>query len=81
MTRSFGLEGAALTARLRFSDDARVDSVNQFEAGVRFRLAQNSLGRRIEYSLVGRRYRRDSAPDDALDQSRGSIGFGAVLGY
>jgi hypothetical protein len=109
MTRSFGLEGAAITGRLRFSGDQvfctagpagitcrvpdspieaarRVDSVDQYEAGVRFRLAQNSLGRRIEYSLVARRFRRDSAPDpldpsQSLDQSRSSIGFGAVLGY
>ncbi|HEX5045294.1 MAG TPA: outer membrane beta-barrel protein [Candidatus Polarisedimenticolaceae bacterium] len=81
MTRSFGLEGAALTGRLRFSDDNRVDSVNQYEAGIRFRLGENSLGRRIEYNLLARRFRRDSAPDDALDQSRSSIGFGAVLGY
>jgi hypothetical protein len=81
MTRSFGLEGATLTGRLRFSDDDRVDSVNQYEAGIRVRLAQNSLGRRIEYSLLARRFRRDSSPDDFLDQSRGSIGFGAVFGY
>jgi len=81
MTRSFGLEGGALTGRLRFSDADRVDSVMQYEAGIRFRLAENSLGRRIEYSLLARRFRRDSAPDDSLDQSRGSIGFGAILGY
>jgi len=81
MTRAFGLEGAALTARLRFSDAPRVDSVNQYEAGIRFRLGENSLGRRVEYSLLARRFRRDSAPDDSLDQSRSSIGFGAVFGY
>ncbi len=81
MTRAIGLEGAALNARLRFSDDNRVDSVTQYEAGIRFRLAENTLGRRIEYSLVGRRYQRDSAPGTSLDQSRNSIGFGAVLGY
>jgi hypothetical protein len=81
MTRAIGLEGAALNARLRFSDDDRVDTVTQYEAGIRFRLMENTLGRRLEYTLVARRYERDSAPGTSLDQSRNSIGFGAVLGY
>lgn len=81
MTRAIGLELAALHGRLRFSDLNRLDSVDQYEGGIRFRLAENALGRRVEYTFHVRRFQRDSAPDDGLDQSRTSLGFGAVLGY
>jgi hypothetical protein len=81
MTRCLRPGRAAPDAQAALSDTHRVDSVTQYEAGIRFRLAENALGRRIEYSLLARRFRRDSAPDDSLGPVPGSIGFGAILGY
>lgn len=49
-------------------------------AGVRFRISENDLGRRVEYAF---RYTRtviqSTAP--ANNQNRGTIGFGVTVGY
>lgn len=58
----------------------RVDDLFDWSTGVRFRLGETALGRRVEYSLTWNDYTRDSN-DDRFDSHRRVVGFGAVLGY
>jgi hypothetical protein len=58
----------------------RFDRNTTFTAGIRFRISENELGRRVEYALHYTRWIIDSNRDD-LDQNRGTIGFGVSFGY
>jgi hypothetical protein len=84
LTRILGIESGGSRGKLEFPGASgafqREDDVNTYEVGLRFRLAENSLGRRIEYSLRFQRYRRDSN-DDRQDRSRSAIGLNAVVGF
>jgi hypothetical protein len=84
LNRLFGLEAGARAGRLTFPEQtgvlAREDDIRRYEAGVRFRLFENSIGRRIEYSFKIGRFRREST-DDNYDQSRTTYSFGAVVGF
>ncbi len=84
MNRIFGFEAAGGLGRLTFpgstSSFEREDRVSSYEAGLRLRLGENSLGRRVEYSLLARRARVNSN-DDLQDRSRTQIGLGAVVGF
>jgi hypothetical protein len=84
LNRIVGVEAGASRGTLEFPVSAgvfeREDRLQTYEVGLRFRLAQNSLGRRIEYSLRLERYRRDSN-DDAFDRSRTRWGVNAIVGF
>jgi hypothetical protein len=80
VSRAIGIEGGVSDGRLTFPNDVRRDRIQSWDAGLRLRLKENELGRRIEYSFRFTRYRQDSNVD-SLDQSRSIVGFGAVLGY
>ena len=80
----FGLEGAFRLGNLEFPESAsgtvREDDVVFYEAGVRLRLAELSLERRIEYSIRIGRYERDSNVDSA-NRSLTTVSIGAVVGF
>ena len=84
LNRIVGVETGGSLGTLEFPDSStateRKDRVSSYQGGLRFRLAENSMGRRIEYSLTVRRWRRDSS-DDAQDRSRTTLGLGAVVGF
>ena len=66
LTRIVGIESGGSRGKLEFPGASgafeREDDVNTYEVGLRFRLAENSLGRRVEYSLQFQRYRRIPVP-------------------
>jgi hypothetical protein len=82
--RVLGVESGGSLGKLRFPGatgvDAREDDVSSLEAGLRFRLAETSLGRRVEYVLGARRTRTDSTVP-SLSVSNTVIGLTAVVGY
>lgn len=81
LTRWFGVEAGGGKRRLTFSETAaRVDRILTYDVGVRLRLSESTLGRRVEYSLKFGRLRRDSTLDQ-IDYSRNTFGFGATVGY
>lgn len=81
----FGVETGGTLGRLTFPGSLdpgpeRFDRLRRFDIGIRLRLAENQLGRRVEYSLRIGRYRRDSNRDE-FDQDQNTAFFGAVLGF
>jgi hypothetical protein len=84
LTRIVGIESGGSRGKLEFPGASgafeREDDLDTYEVGLRFRLAENSLGRRVEYSLRFQRYRRDSS-DDLQDRTRSAIGLNAVVGF
>ncbi len=80
--RLFGSEIGGSIGRLTFPEGTtnRQDDTRHYDAGVRVRIAETSLGRRIEYSLRIGRYSRDSTVD-SLDQSQTTVSLNAILGY
>jgi hypothetical protein len=84
LNRLIGIEAAGTIGRLDFpvagAAVEREDDLTGYEAGVRLRLAENSLGRRVEYSLRLRRSRRDSN-FDSQDRSQTTFGLNAVVGF
>lgn len=79
-----GLEGRVAQGKLSFpeslSGSVREDELFRYEGGVRLRLARNSMGRRVEYSVTLGRYRRESTLA-SVEQSQTTFGVGAVLGF
>jgi hypothetical protein len=57
-----------------------VDNYTTGTVGIRFRISENDIGRRVEYALRYIRWHINSTRDD-LDQNRGTIGFGLSFGY
>ncbi len=80
--RFIGAELGGGRAVLDFLGDPqdRRDDIVHGRVGVRFRISENDLGRRVEYALRYLRTATDSTRDD-LDQNRGTIGFGVSFGY
>jgi hypothetical protein len=82
--RVFGVEAGTSQGGLTFpgggSSAERQDDILEYDGGIRLRLAENSLGRRVEYALRLGRYRRDSTSDE-LDLSRNTFGLTAVVGF
>jgi hypothetical protein len=80
--RLLGVEANVSRARVSFpgSSDERIDAIVAYDAALRLRLAENSLGRRVEYRLRLEVYERDSTLDSE-DLSRTTFGVGAVLGF
>jgi hypothetical protein len=84
VNRIIGIETGGSRGKLEFPGPSggfeREDRTDSYEVGLRFRLAENSLGRRVEYRLRWQHYRTDSN-DDLLDRTRTTVGLGAVLGF
>jgi hypothetical protein len=79
--RIFGAEAGAGRGRLSFPPPAdRVDRIVQFDAGLRLRVSETTLGRRVEYSLKVTRWTLTSSIP-YYDQTRTTLGFNAVIGY
>lgn len=84
LNRIFGVEASGTAGRLTFPSsltlDDREDDLLLYDAGVRFRLSENEMGRRVEYSLTLGRYERTST-DPLAERSRTTFGIGAVVGF
>jgi len=80
VNRVIGFEAGGSLGQLDFPDSLRHDRIEAWDMGVRVRLKENDLGRRLEYSFRYTDYRQDSNVDN-FDQSRSSVGFGAIVGY
>jgi hypothetical protein len=80
--RFIGMElgGGRYTLDFLGDPDDRQDDISRGSAGIRFRLSENDLGRRVEYAFRYVLTRRNSNLD-FLDQTRGTIGFGMSFGY
>ncbi len=83
-SRTWGFEGALIRSWLEFPTSSqpvpREDDLFRYEVGVRMRVMEISMGRRVEYAFRVGRYRRDSNID-SLDRSQGTIGFAAIAGF
>jgi hypothetical protein len=81
VSRVFGVEAGAARGLVGFAaSKTREDRSVQYDAGVRLRLSENALGRKVEYSLKATRWTLTSTAT-SLNQSRTVIGIGAVIGY
>jgi hypothetical protein len=83
LNRIYGLESGASRGRLTFpgtSGTPREDDLRRYDVGVRLRLFQNDIGRRVEYRIKLGRYRRISSVS-AFDQAQTTFGVSAVLGF
>ena len=82
--RLIGLEASGGRGRVTFptsfSGFEREDRIRRYELGILLRLSENTIGRKVEYSLRIGRYRRNST-DPGVVQSKNTWGFGAVLGF
>ena len=84
LNRGFGVDLGGSFGTLVFPGDVslepREDDLERFEVGVRLRLAENSLGRRVEYRLKLEKYRRRST-QPGLDNDQTIFGLDAIVGY
>ncbi len=83
LNRILGVEGTLGRGWLSFQEGPgadREDDILRYSVGVRFRLDENSIGRKVEYSLVLRRYERQSTIPD-FDNDATSFGLNAVVGF
>ena len=60
--------------------DGRVDTLLRYDVGLRLRMSENSIGRRIEYAFRVGRYRREST-DPNFDNSQSTFGIDAIVGF
>ena len=81
LSRLFGVEAGVARSLVGFAaPETRSDRTRQYDAGMRLRLSENDLGRKVEYSFkVGRWTLSSTTP--GFDQSRTVVGIGAVIGY
>jgi len=89
--RLIGLEASSGHGRVVYLGDPnnRTDAILQGSLGVRLRLSETEIGRRVEYAFRYTLTRRNAscviavAPFncDEFDQNRGTVGFGLVYGY
>jgi hypothetical protein len=84
LSRLYGIEGGVQRGRLSFPDSTnflgREDRIRRYDVGVRFRLFENRIGRKTEYSLRVGRYRRESTVPN-FNQAQFTVYFGAELGF
>ncbi len=82
--RAVGIEAATEWGRVTFpgsrSGSDRTDQTRQTEIGLRLRMFENGMGRRVEYSLTVGRNRRDSNVQE-FNRTRNTVNFGAVVGF
>ena len=57
-----------------------MDDLEEYQVGVRLRMSENTIGRKVEYALQ-LIHRRADSNIDALDRTRTTFGFGAVYGF
>ena len=62
------------------ADPGRVDTLLRYSLGLRLRLSENAIGRRVEYALRVGRYRRESTIP-AFDNSQSTFGIDAIVGF
>lgn len=83
-SRIFGIEVGGAVGQVTFPDsqrqEERVDDVVRYDLGLRVRLSESSLGRRVEYRLRWRAFQRTS-PVSSQNISRGTWGLEAVFGF
>lgn len=85
INRTLGAEIGAGYGKLSFPDtdlvsSARIDRQRDLFAGLRFRVARNSLGKQIEYTLRYTNYHRESTLA-VFDFQRSTLSVGANFGY
>ncbi len=82
--RAVGIEAGAEWGRLTFPDASdgpdREDRTQLAEIGLRLRMFENGIGRRVEYSLTVGKNRRDSNLPE-FDRTKNTVSFGAVVGF
>lgn len=78
--RLFGIEAGYGNGHLNFPATGRADRLTAYDLGVRLRIGERTLGRKVEYALRWVRTRTEST-DDSRDSSRSTLALGAVLGY
>ena len=80
--RFLGIEVGAGRANLDFIGDptGRIDVQTTGSVGLRFRISENQMGRRVEYAIRYTRWLINSTDPD-IDQNRGTFGFGLAFGY
>ncbi|HEX4823525.1 MAG TPA: outer membrane beta-barrel protein [Candidatus Polarisedimenticolaceae bacterium] len=78
--RFIGMEISGGLAALDFLGSDRVDDITTGGAGIRFRVSENDLGRRVEYAFRYTRTKIDSSVA-TNNQNRGTVGFGVTVGY
>jgi hypothetical protein len=83
-SRIIGLEVGGGVGQITFPESQsqveRVDDLVRYDLALRFRFAESSLGRRVEYRLRWRAYQRTS-PLPSQNISRGTLGLEAVFGF
>jgi len=83
-SRLWGFEGMLRRGWLEFPTSSstipREDDLLRYEVGVRLRVMENSIGRRVEYAFRVGRYRRDSNLDQ-LDREQSTVGFAVIAGF
>ena len=77
-----GIESSIRFGKLTFPAGGpdREDDIREYTLGTRLRLSENSIGRRVEYSIKLNRYESKSNVDN-FDRDRTTIGIGAVVGF
>jgi hypothetical protein len=84
LTRIIGIETGGGRGTLEFPNQLgaldRKDRIGTYEAGLRFRLSRDSMGRRVEYSLRYRHYRRTSS-DFRQNRTGNVLGLDAIVGF
>ncbi len=82
--RAVGIEAAAEWGRVTFPGSRsgldREDRTQLAEIGMRLRMFENGMGRRVEYSLTVGKNRRDSNLPE-FDRTKNTVNFGAVVGF
>ncbi len=82
--RRIGSDLALGKGRLTFPDSlnllGREDRLWQYEWGIRLRMMENSMGRRVEYRFAVRYYNRESTLE-AFDRNAFNAGFSAAVGF
>jgi len=82
--RLWGFEAALRRGWLAFPASSgaieRQDDLLRYDVGVRLRVMENSMGRRVEYWFRVGRYHRDSNLD-GFDRDQSTVGFGATAGF
>lgn len=84
LNRFLGLEASVGEGTLAFpaalNGFEREDDISTWDTGLRLRLSETGLGRRVEYRVRYQHYERDSNTAFA-NQERSSVGVTAVFGY
>jgi hypothetical protein len=79
-----GVEGGYSSGRLEvpqpITQTTRYDDIRRYTAGLIFRMFENELGRRVEYTVRFTDYRRESSVE-SLSLDRNTLSVSADLGF